>query len=162
MENLSFACGIDSWVKRHRRLGAVRNLKGFPVDFYGGGWREALGDIPMFRYMGNVDHNDIAHLVAQYSAVLNFDPNWSDGLHDRVYTACSMGVSVITNENSALANSGLPHDLIFTYDINRPNIADIADSILSQNYGPSTPRPDVIANHGWPARLADFVCASLA
>ena len=102
----------------------MRSLAGQPVDFYGSGWQAALGDIPDFRHVGRVHHDDIALLIPHYRAVLNFDPNWSGGVHDRVYTAAAMGVTVVTNTNTALHAAALPADLVIPYAADRPAIGE--------------------------------------
>jgi hypothetical protein len=159
-ENLAFLCAVDSWAKRERRLAAVRSLAGTPVDFFGQGWREALGDVPDFRYVGNVRHDDIAVLMAHYAAVLNCDPNWAAGVHDRVYTAAAMGVAVLTNDNSALDTAALPADLVHVYDANRPQLGPLAQRAIAAASAPAQLRLDVIGAHGWTNRMARLVAPS--
>jgi hypothetical protein len=152
--HVAFVCAVDSWMKRERRLAAVRSLVGVPVDFYGHGWDQAFPDAPSFRQGGQVAHDDIAALVRRYGAVLNFDPNWAAGVHDRVYTACAMGVPVLTNDNSALDGAGLPPDLLHVYDANRPALAELARRALAGCPEPARPRLDVLKAHGWMDRMA--------
>lgn len=154
---LAVACAVDSWVKRARRLAAVDSLRGLPVDFFGSGWREAFPDERTFRQLGTLRHDDIGRAAAHYAALVNFDPNWSGGVHDRVYTACAMGVPAITNANDALQEAGLPEDLLHPYDANRPGLAASARSCLEAAAGPAVPRPEVIGRHGWSARMADLL-----
>lgn len=155
--HLPFICGIDSWTKRERRIAAVRSLAGIPVDFWGDGWKEVLGDIEGFRYMGQISHEDIASKMSEYAAVVNFDPNWSAGMHDRLYTACSMGVPVITNDNTGLAAARLPAELVQVYDANRPALAAPASTAIAAAREPAAPRLDVIGEHGWSNRMARLI-----
>jgi len=159
LQNLPVLIGVDSWVKRHRRLEAMRSLRGAPVDFFGSGWRELLGDQPGFRYVGQVHHQDIATLLRHYRGLINFDPNWSHGVHDRVYTACAMGVPVLTNENAALERGHLPADLLVTYSAQRPALGDRVEQsgLLSGSPAPVRIRHDVMGEHSWSSR----VCAWL-
>jgi hypothetical protein len=155
---------IDSWVKRDRRLRAVRSLIGLPLDFYGAGWHELLGDVPGFRHVGQVSHDDIALVLPYYAGVLNFDPNWEGGVHDRVYTAAAMGVPVLTNFNTGLAEARLPPDLVLGYDANRPALGELVAGRWAANALPRTQalRPDVIASHGWGTRMAQWLSAGSA
>lgn len=159
-QRLPVLIAIDSWVKRERRLAAVRSLAGIPCDFFGRGWAELLGEVPGFRHVGQVHHGDIARLVPHYMAVLNFDPNWSHGVHDRVYTATAMGTRVLTNTNEALAGAALPGDLVATYDANRPALAQtlLDAGWLDALPAPARPRAELLAGHGWAARMAGWLC----
>lgn len=150
---------VDCWVKRHRRLQAMRSLRGMPVDFFGTGWRELLGDLPDFRYVGQVRHQNIAALLRHYSALVNFDPNWSGGVHDRVYTACAMGVPVLTNENSGLVATGLPPELVITYNAQRPDLSRVVEQtrLLSTPPVPTSVRHDVMAAQSWAVRVNEWL-----
>ncbi|MDD2976678.1 hypothetical protein [Aquabacterium sp.] len=159
LQHLPALIAVDSWVKRHRRLAAVRSLQGVPVDFFGTGWRELLGDVPDFRYVGNIKHQDIATLLRHYRGLVNFDPNWQHGVHDRVYTACAMGTAVITNDNTALGEDHLPAELISTYSAQNPELTEqVRDiGILGQQPSATTPRYDVMQSHCWTNRIAKWM-----
>jgi hypothetical protein len=152
---------VDSWIKRDRRIRAVRSLSGLPVDFFGTGWRELLGDVAGFRHVGQVRHDDIALLISNYAAVLNFDPNWLGGTHDRVYTAAAMGVPVVTNYNDGLDEAQLPVELVHQYCPNRPALSErLAGSGLFRNPRVNRMRVDVLARHNWGTRMAQWLGAS--
>lgn len=159
-QRLHALIAVDSWIKRERRLAAVRSLAGVPCDFFGHGWADLLGEVPGFRHPGQVSHGDIARLVPHYVAVVNFDPNWSHGVHDRVYTAASMGVRVLTNTNEALAGARLPDGLVATYEANRPALAQamLAQGWLDQMPDAARPQPAVLSQHGWATRMAEWLC----
>ncbi|MFY8016936.1 MAG: hypothetical protein ACOVN9_02400, partial [Inhella sp.] len=89
----------DSYIKRARRVAAIESLRGEPVDFVGPGWQETFGSQKSFRFIGRVSHADIARLVPLYRGLVNFDPNWEWGMHDRAYTALASGVPVLTHAN---------------------------------------------------------------
>jgi hypothetical protein len=152
---------IDSWVKRHRRLEAVRSLKGVPVDFFGSGWRELLGEVDGFRHVGQIGHQDIATVLRHYRGLVNFDPNWSNGVHDRVYTACAMGTPVLTNENTALDDGHLPADLVVTYRAQGPQLGARVEEarLLSRAPAPTQVRHDVMRDHNWAARISQWLAA---
>ena len=49
--------------------------------------------------------------------------------HDRVYTACAMGTTVITNENTALQDMALPgHQVLGTYQAQNPQLSALLES----------------------------------
>ncbi len=158
---LTAAIAVDSWFKRERRLAAVRSLAGLPVDFFGTGWQALLGDVPGFRHVGQIQHGDIARLLPHYLGLVNFDPNWQHGVHDRVYTATAIGGRVITNHNSALDEACLPAERVLRYDANRPALAE---AVVDQGWLDSLPlpaRPDaaLLARHTWGTRMAQWLAA---
>ncbi|MEY8878093.1 MAG: methyltransferase domain-containing protein [Leptothrix sp. (in: b-proteobacteria)] len=114
-------CAADSHLKRARRLAAVKALRGVPVDFIGPGWQDGFAGQAGFRFLGSVDHADLARLMPLYRGVVNFDPNWEWGQHDRVYTALACGVPVLTHANGAIAEEGLPPALLRPFAPNVPN-----------------------------------------
>ena len=158
---LPFLCALDSWTKRERRLKAARSLMGLPVDFFGNGWQQVLGDVSDFRYRGDVGHDDIALLMTHYAGVVNFDPNWSAGVHDRVYTAVAMGTTVLTNDNTALGGAHLPKELVRVYDANQPQLAPLAHEAIQSATMPALPRLEVMSAHGWSNRMARLVQPAL-
>ncbi len=154
---LQLLCEVDSWVKYHRRVSAIRSLSKVPVDFFGTGWEKEFGNVKSFRFLGSIIHDDIATTMARYSAVVNFDPNWEGGVHDRVLTAAAMGVPIITNSNTGLADLSLPDDLIATYCANRPELDPLAEAFLSLETAGRSERIEVITRHSW----SDRVCRLL-
>lgn len=159
-EPLAALIAIDSWVKRQRRIDAVKSLAGVPVDFYGSGWQEILGPVPGFQYVGRIHHDDIAIVLSHYRCAVNFDPNWTGGVHDRVYTAAAMGTHVFTNENTGLAGAGLPEALLTTYNPNRPALAALVhESGVLLRAEPQAVRADVLARHNWATRMATWLAA---
>jgi hypothetical protein len=160
---LEFACAADSWVKRFRRMAGVRSLAGFPVDFIGTGWEQAFQGVEGFRFLGRIQHEDIALLAINYRAVVNFDPNWEHGVHDRVPTALMAGVDVITQSNRALSQNELPAAAIHAFAPNAPDLAPAADAVLSRpSSGPCRPRMDLIVRQGWGQRLGSLFQAGVA
>jgi SAM-dependent methyltransferase len=124
-------CAGDSFMKRYRRMAAVRSLRGVPVDFVGEGWRAAFGSCRDFRFLGSVAHGDIARLMVLYRGVVNLDPNWEWGQHDRAYTALACGVPLLTHANRAIAEEGLPMQLVHAFTPNAPDLHDRALGLLA-------------------------------
>jgi hypothetical protein len=147
-----FACAADSFIKRHRRLLAAQSLRGQPVDFVGSGWQQVFGDEPSFRFLGNLPHGSLTRLMTFYAGLVNFDPNWEWGMHDRAYSALSVGTPVLTNANRAPADEGLPAALVVTYAPNAPALAAPAQALLD-----APPAREPVRNVGWSARVARFL-----
>ena len=158
---LKVVVAVDSWVKRHRRIAAIRSLAGIPCDFFGHGWEALLGPVPGFRHVGQIHHEDIAKLVPHYLGMVNFDPNWSHGLHDRVYTVSAMGGRVLTNTNAALADAALPTARLATYDANRPALSEAVTAAgWLEKIAPIQPDAALLTRHSWSARMASWLCSS--
>ncbi|CAN5143994.1 hypothetical protein BH11PSE9_BH11PSE9_17490 [soil metagenome] len=149
---LNLCCAADSYMKRSRRLAGIEALRGQPVDFIGPGWKEVFGAQAGFRFLGSVDHGDLGALMGLYRGVMNFDPNWEWGMHDRAYTALSQGVPVLTHANQAIAEEGLAGPLVHPFVPNAPVLRDIAAGLLvgakARRHTPFA--PDRI---GWGARM---------
>lgn len=150
---------VDSWVKRARRIAAVRSLVGVPCDFFGHGWQALLGEVPGFRHVGQIHHQDIAKLAPYYRAVINFDPNWAHGLHDRVYTCTATGTPVLTNHNAALEDAALPDGLVLRYDANRPALARVVQDsgLLATPARPARLDAELLTRHSWAARMGHWL-----
>lgn len=157
IENLSLICAIDSYFKRLRRFKAIKSLSGLSIDFYGTGWRNYFSHEKNFRYLENIKHQEVALYIARYKGVINFDPNWEMGVHDRVFTACAMGVPIITNENSGLQKIDMPSRLIHTYSINNPQLKDIAEQLINDKENISAPQLKLISKHSWVNRMAQLI-----
>jgi hypothetical protein len=153
-DKLPLICAIDSYYKRLRRFIAIRSLSGMPIDFYGSGWANYFPDEKTFRFLGNIKHQEVAQYSARYKAVVNFDPNWETGVHDRVFTTCAMGTPVITNSNAALDTANLPSELIHTYSANNPQLQRIAEQLLMSKDATGSPHLQTLTQHSWVNRLA--------
>ncbi|MCH8179345.1 MAG: methyltransferase domain-containing protein [Proteobacteria bacterium] len=149
---LHLGCAADSFLKRSRRLAGVMALRGQPVDFIGPGWEDAFGDEPGFRFLGSVEHPHLPRLMALYKGVVNFDPNWSWGMHDRAYTALSLGVPVMTHANRAIQDEGLPAGLVHEFLPNAPVLAGAAAECLAKPHG--FHEPVSMDKIGWQARMS--------
>jgi hypothetical protein len=156
-ENLPLICAIDSYYKRLRRFIAIRSLSGLPIDFYGAGWSEYFPDETNFRFLGNIKHQEVAQYSARYKAVVNFDPNWEMGIHDRVFTTCAMGTPVITNRNAALQAANLPSELVHTYSANNPQLQAIAEPLLASREETGSPHLQVLTEQSWVNRMARLI-----
>ncbi len=132
---LPLVTAVDAFEKRRRRIAAIRSLGDLPVDFYGKGWERWFPASAARRMRGTLPFSAIGARMQRYAAVLNFDPNWDGGLHDRVYTALGNGCRVLTNAGTALA--GLELSTVFgnaavlhAYRPNAPALHDPAAAML--------------------------------
>ena len=99
------AATFDSFLKRYRRLYLIKELIDSPyakqlnISFYGSGW-DKLGAIPKSWTTFNAIHYDLQfEIFNQSKCVLNLDPNWATGTHDRVFNTMSANSLAITNDN---------------------------------------------------------------
>jgi hypothetical protein len=157
IQNLPLICAIDSYIKRSRRFKAIKSLSGMPIDFYGAGWEKYFPNEKNFRFLGNIKHQEVAQYTKKYKGIINFDPNWEMGVHDRVFTTCAMGIPVITNENSALNILNNSIELIHTYSTNDPQIMGVADYLLTSKMEDHPPNLKNLTDHSWTNRMAQLI-----
>lgn len=155
-EYLSYMAAIDRNIRVRVRAETVSSLKGLPVDFYGTGWDELFGTEPSFNHRNQVSHYQIPELFQSYKCVLNFDPNFEHGVHDRVITALASGATVITNKNQYLTQIRDCDQAIFTYSLNETNIYDLAVNALETDTEPSCPK-QIYKEHSWGSRIYDLL-----
>jgi len=155
---LRTATTIDSFEKNRRRLAIVAELGDVPVDFYGAGWAEHLPQTAHHRYMHSVPYEDLARSMPRYHSVVNFDPNWDDGFHDRVYSALGSGCYVLTNENRALVDLG-QHGAgsIVTYNAITPRARETAAELLSRPIMDPSSAVNFQRRFSWEARVARWL-----
>jgi hypothetical protein len=102
----ALASTFDSFLKRYRRLHLIRGLiestyaHQLKISFYGTGW-ERLGDLPEnWKTFKPVHYDSQFELFNMSKCILNLDPNWAAGTHDRVFNAMSSNSLAITNYNN--------------------------------------------------------------
>lgn len=153
---LIFATSLDNFIRIRTRVNTVQSLEGFPVDFYGSGWEELFGHMSNFSFKGKISHFEIAKTAAQYQVLLNFDPNFEYGIHDRVFTALGSGTKVITNENGFISSIPKHNEMVYNYKINEPNIALIAEKALRETKE-YTHRSELVLKHNWTQRITQWI-----
>lgn len=153
LANLSLITPVDSWLKRSRRYKLIDQLRGLPIDFYGKGWIEIFGDCESFRFFADIPFYMVNRFMQKYKGVINFDPNWADGVHDRVFTALGSGCRVLTNHNRCIDELDLPVGAVERYNAEAPNARNQALDLLDSSPLSLETRMSVRANHGWPNRL---------
>jgi hypothetical protein len=129
----ALVCAADSWLKRWRRVQAINSLRGLPVDFVGPGWDQVYGQVADFRFLGALPHRQLARLTRLYRGLLNFDPNWEHGAHDRLYTALSMGVPVLSHANTAHRECRVPPGVLLPFAPNAPALAPLAERLIAHD-----------------------------
>jgi hypothetical protein len=154
---LTLVVALDSFEKKRRRLDAIRQLQGLPVDFFGEGWAELFPSCASFRHFRSVPFSQIGLLMQFYSVAVSFDPNWDGGLHDRVFTAVGAGCRVLTTRSDALAESVLGQDRIFAFSPTAPQTRALAEAALAM---PPTDREETMElrlRNSWTARIDRFL-----
>lgn len=103
--NANLASIFDSFLKRYRRLYLIKELLDSPyarqlnISFYGTGW-ERLGVLPKhWQTFKPIQYSSQFELFNRTKCVLNLDPNWATGTHDRVFNTMSAYSLAITNDN---------------------------------------------------------------
>ena len=153
---------LDAFQKRRRRTLAIQALRDYPLDFYGPGWETVAVDFRNSRFLGSITYEQIGEVCQSYAALLNFDPNWAHGLHDRVYTAVGNGCRVMTNTSGAIDDiSQDVSDCIFAYDPNNPVLSYAADRAMSLPPMPSERMLEFRSNHSWLSRMDRFLACEL-
>ena len=96
---------FDSFIKRYRRISLVEAVinastaEGLAVAIYGTGWQNLKKVPPNCTIFKPSPYLDQFNLFSKSRAVLNLDPNFSHGVHDRVFNAISVGTAIFTNDN---------------------------------------------------------------
>lgn len=123
---------LDSFQKRRRRRLAVEALSDVPIDIFGPGWEPYTRDFSDCRHMGSIPYLYLPEVSQQYRVILDFNPGFGHGLHDRVYCGVGNGARVLTNSCRAIADLALPDpDAVISYDVcDAPNVAELARHAL--------------------------------
>ncbi len=105
---------VDSHLKRHRRFHVAMALlraarkSGCRVDIYGTGW-DAVGQLPSgCQILGARPYGDQFDIFRKSKLVINVDPNWTTGIHDRVFNAMAMQCAVVSNQSQYLEDHFVP------------------------------------------------------
>lgn len=153
---LKFAASIDTYVRVNTRISAVRSLSRFPIDIYGPGWESHFHQSTNIQFKGSIPHDAIPIIARRYAAVINFDPNFENGVHDRVLTTLGVGTKVITNENYFLNKIPSHETAIKTYKIYKPELNLLAEEIFDENCEYDD-RKCLFEQHCWPSRIRDLL-----
>jgi hypothetical protein len=159
---LQLVVSLDSFEKRRRRIDAVRQLEGLPVDFFGEGWAALFPHCATFRHFGSVPFNQIGMLMQFYSVVVSFDPNWDEGLHDRVFTGVGSGCRVLTTKSRAVADAALGRDRVFEFSPSVPQTRDLAQHALSLPPADREETLDLRLRNSWTSRVDRYMADQLS
>lgn len=112
---------FDSLVKRIRRnlfgkmilsTATKSNLK---LCLCGSGWDKITNIHDNVTLLGSVSYMEQFALYAQTKILINIDPNWTNGIHDRVFNSLASGISVITNKSHYLLTDPIPENKIIFF-----------------------------------------------
>lgn len=96
---------FDSFLKRYRRAVVIREVinsaieNNFFVSIHGTGWENLNIQSSKLILNGPSHYDDQFSIFKKSKLILNVDPNWASGVHDRVFNAISSGAAVFTNSN---------------------------------------------------------------
>jgi len=141
---LSLVGRIDSWLKLYRRERLARLLQYYDVDVAGTGWDNILGQNSNIKLLGSISHSNYSHMISNYKALINLDPNWNHGYHDRVFTALFQGVPVLTQSNEMHAE--LNPDVSTNVFQFLPNLEDFHEAVARAQIVTSASRSIVFDN----------------
>lgn len=154
---VKFLGELDSYIKRLRRLRIVRSLATADMHIFGHGWREVAPDLPA-TYHDPVPYGRQFEIFSNAQIVLNADPNWGAGAHDRVFNAMLCGAVALTQRNaySELVFQDGFDALLYSQngdDLTHPEVLSAHDlpSIARQGFNGAT------ARHTWDARMRELV-----
>lgn len=110
---------IDPYVRAHRRLNFLQYLDdaGISVDIYGPHWDQA----PTFknhRTHPAVNYTESLQLMTQSKCILNIGANFTDGAHERLFSAMLNGAVVITDETTYCKEIFVNGEHLFMYSLN--------------------------------------------
>ena len=104
-EETKFLALFDAFVKKYRRMALLKAFLSseernrFKIAIFGLGWEDVGTISPSWTLFGPVPYEKQFNIFKRTKFVLNLDPNWTCGVHDRVFNALAMGAAVITNQN---------------------------------------------------------------
>lgn len=152
---------LDAFQKRRRRRLTIEALRDVPIDIFGPGWEPYTADFTDCRYLGSVHYSQLPNLCQQYSVILDFNPGFGHGLHDRLMMGVGNGCRVLTNSCRAISDLNLPDpDAVIPYLID-PNLADLARQALAL---PAIEPESLLSfrkENSWLARMDKFLLSEL-
>lgn len=151
-------CTTDSFIKRYRRTAIPRLLAGRNVHFFGHGWEPLTAANPTFQTHGPVLYTQQTEIIAQSKVVLNMDPNFGNGVHDRVFNAATHGAVALSQHNPFLTQSLTPGEGCLGYAISGADInavLDRSDADLEQIAASGFKK--VQAMHTWRHRIRALI-----
>lgn len=148
---------IDGYIKRYNRNRLVESLVDMPLVLFGSNWDRYIHKSSKWKIGGTISYAEQFGLFENSRCVINVDPNWGAGTHDRAYNAMAAGATVFTPENAYSSWSfahgkqallyGSPSDI-------QPTMMDMHSSLeLIAKQGEMITR----LYHGWEARMAPIL-----
>lgn len=108
-ENLDFPQifdDIEFYLRGKDRIEMIRSIEGVNIHVYGDSigtnWKIALAGKKNVTLHEAVDFNKALELMKQAKIILNSNPHFKNGAHERIFTGLNLGALVITNDNTFL------------------------------------------------------------
>lgn len=150
---------FDSLTKKIRRdyfarqiLRAVeeQNLK---LCVCGTGWDNISSNNLNIKILGNVNYMYQFELYKKSHLVINLDPNWTEGIHDRVFNALACGCSVLTNVSKFHLNEDLAEHQLMQFS----RLDEIPQKIASLIEHPRNSRSAKLLKNDWGVRVRELL-----
>ncbi|WP_338825222.1 hypothetical protein MHOCP_07580 [Moorella humiferrea] len=109
---------VDKYVRAYRRRQCLQVLadSGLRVHVYGANWENArIKAKNNFLIHQPVGFLEMLGLMEQAKMVLNIDPNFADGGHERVFSAMINGAATLSNTNSFYSQEFMDGEDIILY-----------------------------------------------
>lgn len=120
----------NSYLRAYKREIVLSSIKEYPVYIVGENHNEKLGLKKNFTFFGKVNYRTAFKIMARYYFALNIEPNFNDGIHDRVLRSIQNGNMVVTNFNN-FQNDLFKNTLLY-YQYS--SIPDVIDSLSDIHY----------------------------
>lgn len=121
---------IDKYVRNYRRHVCLQVLaeSGVRIDIYGSNWENLkIKTTNNLRFHPPTNFWDLLRLMQQSKIVLNIDPNFSNGGHERVFSAMLNGAVALTNINGFYAEEFSDGKEVVLYSWNK--LGDLPEKI---------------------------------
>ncbi len=145
------------------RLLKALGARGIRVDIFGGGWRtEEYEDFPSLHFHGQIPPEECPELCRDARMMLNLQPWFKDGAHDRIFNAMLGGAVAITEWTPYLAerfNHG--EDIVFFHPGDPQglveNVAYLLDHSEEAELIARTGKEKALEYHTWEVRLNELL-----
>ncbi|MFA6916289.1 MAG: glycosyltransferase [Parachlamydiales bacterium] len=147
---------LESYLRAKDRIETIRNIHDVQIHIYGDGvgsnWKSTLSGKKNVTLHSSADFTKALDLMKQAKIIINSNPHFKNGAHERIFYGLNLGALVITNDNTYLReifepnksivlsqfgqwqelNDNIKHFL--SNEKERQNIVHNAQSIIQKNH----------------------------
>jgi len=122
---------IDKFIRAYRRAGIIDELADFNLHIYGNGWSDFIKNPLHLKVYDSVDYNRVIELMKDSKIVLNINPFFPYGSHERVFSAMQCGAVVASDKNGYLLREFKDKENIIFYEwSNIDNFKSVLSNLL--------------------------------